>query len=307
MEIFNVVKSWFSLLPDITFSNILEIIILAFIIYEVLLLVKNSHAVTLLKGILVIIVFIILSALLQLDNILYILQNISTAAVIALVVIFQPELRKGLETIGKQSIVAKFVNIESKENEGMSDRTCKEISKAIFEMAKVKTGALIVIENAENLNDYVNTGIAIDGIVSAALLINIFEKNTPLHDGAVIIKGNKVVSATCYLPLSENESISKDLGTRHRAAIGMSEATDTTVLVVSEETGHISVAKDGHLSKIMSYEQLISILSVLTGELKQKQKEEKKLDEKHKAVDKGNALSTEGFELKQKGEHHGKD
>ena len=275
MEILKQVKSWFSLLPDITVSNVLEILILAFIIYEILLLVKNSHAITLLKGILVIFVFIILSVLLHLDNILYIMQIIAPTAVIALVVIFQPELRKGLETLGKQSIVPKFVNIENRDNQFMSEKSCREISKAVFEMAKVKTGALIVIENTEELNDYVNTGIDIDGIVSSALLINIFEKNTPLHDGAVIIKANKVVAATCYLPLSENESISKDLGTRHRAAIGMSEATDAVVLVVSEETGHISVANDGQLSRVTTYEQLDSTLKALSGELRREQKEEK--------------------------------
>jgi len=135
-------------------------------------------------------------------------------------------------------------------------------------MAKVKTGALIVIEHTEELSDYVNTGIRIDGIVTAALLINIFEKNTPLHDGAVIIKGNTVIAATCYLPLSDNESISKDLGTRHRAAIGMSEATDATIIVVSEETGHISIAKDGVLSRVMSYDHLTSSLKDLSAYLK---------------------------------------
>ena len=299
MEILSQIKSWFSLLPDFTISNALEILILAFIIYEVLLLVKNSHAVTLLKGILVIVLFIVISALLRLDNILYILQKISTAAVIALVVIFQPELRKGLETLGKQSIVAKFVNIESKENEIMSEKSCKEIAKAVFEMAKVKTGALIVVENAEALTDYLNTGIAVDGIVSSALLINIFEKNTPLHDGAVIIRGNKVAAATCYLPLSENESISKDLGTRHRAAIGMSEATDTTVLVVSEETGHISVAKDGELTRVTSYEQMISILMNLSSEQRKKLKEEKVRQEKIRKKEKNGKLSKTG-----KGEDH---
>lgn len=299
MEILSQIKSWFSLLPDFTISNALEILILAFIIYEVLLLVKNSHAVTLLKGILVIVLFIVISALLRLDNILYILQKISTAAVIALVVIFQPELRKGLETLGKQSIVAKFVNIESKENEIMSEKSCKEIAKAVFEMAKVKTGALIVVENAEALTDYLNTGIAVDGIVSSALLINIFEKNTPLHDGAVIIRGNKVAAATCYLPLSENESISKDLGTRHRAAIGMSEATDTTVIVVSEETGHISVAKDGELTRVTSYEQMISILMNLSSEQRKKLKEEKVRQEKIRKKEKNGKLPKTG-----KGEDH---
>jgi len=269
-NIINSVKGWFSLLPEFTLSNLLEVLIIAFVIYEILMLIRNSHAFSLLKGIGVIFVFTLLAAFLRLDNILFILQKISTVAVIALVVIFQPELRKGLETLGKQSFVSKFVSFESKDTSGMTEKTCKEISKAVFEMAKVKTGALIVIEHNEDLTDYVNTGIRINGIVTSALLINIFEKNTPLHDGAVIIKGNTVVAATCYLPLSDNDSISKDLGTRHRAAIGMSEATDTTVIVVSEETGHITLAKDGELTKVVSYDQLISSLKNLSTSLREK-------------------------------------
>jgi len=282
-DIINSVKSWFSLLPTFTFSNLLEVLIIAFLIYEILMLIRNSHAFALLKGIGVIVVFTLLAAILRLDTILYILQRISTVAVIAIVVIFQPELRKGLETIGKQSFVSKFVSFETRDTSGMTEKTCKEISKAVFEMAKVKTGALIVIEHQEDLSDYVNTGIRINGIVTSALLINIFEKNTPLHDGAVIIKGNTVVAATCYLPLSENDSISKDLGTRHRAAIGMSEATDSAVLVVSEETGHISIAIDGNLTKVMSYDHLISSLRNLSSSLKEKTVK-KKTDKKETTV-----------------------
>jgi len=262
------IQSWFSLLPDFTFTNFLEVLIIAFVIYEILLLVRTSHAIPLIKGIVVILLFTLLATVLHMDNILWIIQNISTVAVIALVVIFQPELRKGLETLGKQNFVSKLVSFESKDTIGMSDHTCIEISKAVFEMAKVKTGALIVIQHIENLQSYINTGIRIDGIVSAALLINIFEKNTPLHDGAVVIKGDKVIAATCYLPLSENDTISKDLGTRHRAAIGMSEATDSTILVVSEETGYISMANDGKLTRIMNYEQLNSELHRISASIK---------------------------------------
>lgn len=266
--LFTYIQSWFSLLPDFTFSNFLEVLIIAFVIYELLLMVKTSHAIPLIKGIAVILVFTLFAAALELDNILWIMQNISTVAVIALVVIFQPELRKGLEILGKQNLVTKLVSFEPKVDDWMSEKSCNEISKAVFEMAKVKTGALIVIQHVENLESYINTGIRIDGIVSAALLINIFEKNTPLHDGAVVINGNTVVAATCYLPLSDSDSISKDLGTRHRAAIGMTEATDTTVLVVSEETGHISMANEGKLTRITSYEQLNAELMRLAASIR---------------------------------------
>lgn len=275
-EIIVEIKKWFSLFPEFTMLNLLEVLIIAFIIYEIFLLIKNSHAIALIKGIVVIFFFTLLAVVLKLDNILWILQRFSTAAVIAVVVIFQPELRKGLEAIGNQRLVSKVINFEVKENESMSEETCKQITKAVFEMAKVKTGALIVIEHSEDLKDYISSGIMIEGKVSAALLINIFEKNTPLHDGAVIIRGNRVVAATCYLPLSENDSISKDLGTRHRAAIGMSEATDASILVVSEETGHISMACDGQLTRISSNEQLYLALENLSTDLKLKEKEARK-------------------------------
>lgn len=246
-------KSLLKPLPDFSALNLLEIFIIAFLIYKILILIKNSHAFSVLKGLFVIFIFTALAWLLHLDSILWIMEKVSGVAVLALVVIFQPELRKGLESLGNQAVVPKIVNFDS---ESMTASTAKEISKASFEMAKVKTGALIVIEQSEDLSKYIETGIRIDGNVTAALLINIFEKNTPLHDGAVIIKENKVLAATCYLPLSDDETISKDLGTRHRAAIGMSAATDSVVIVVSEETGHVSLAKNGVLTRIISQDHL---------------------------------------------------
>lgn len=255
------IKSFISLLPQISFMNVLEVLIIAFIIYEILVLIKKTKAMTLLKGILVILVFTVLAYVLRMNVILWLLERVSTIAVIALVVIFQPELRDALERLGKQSIVPKM--IMQQEDTGITVETTSEIAKAAFQMGRVKTGALIVIERSDGLDSSIRTGIAIDGIVSAALLINIFEKNTPLHDGAVIIRGNKVTAATCLLPLSDNLTISKDLGTRHRAAIGMSEINDSLTVVVSEETGSVSLAKDGILYRMSDYDQLMKELSVL--------------------------------------------
>ena len=255
------IKSFISLLPQISFMNVLEVLIIAFIIYEILVLIKKTKAMTLLKGILVILVFTVLAYVLRMNVILWLLERVSTIAVIAVVVIFQPELRDALERLGKQSIVPKMMM--QQEDTGITVETTSEIAKAAFQMGRVKTGALIVIERSDGLDSSIRTGIAIDGIVSSALLINIFEKNTPLHDGAVIIRGNKVTAATCLLPLSDNLTISKDLGTRHRAAIGMSEINDSLTVVVSEETGNVSLAKDGILYRMSDYDQLMKELSVL--------------------------------------------
>ena len=160
---------------------------------------------------------------------------------------FQPELRKALENLGGKNIFGSLFNIGRTEENKFSDRTIDELIKACYAMGKVKTGALIVIEDEILLNEYVRTGIDVDAILSSQLLINIFEKNTPLHDGAVIVRGNRVVSATCYLPLSDSLSLSKDLGTRHRAAVGISEVSDSMTIVVSEETGKVSVAMRGQI------------------------------------------------------------
>ncbi|MDO4808890.1 MAG: diadenylate cyclase CdaA [Eubacteriales bacterium] len=257
------IKGWLSLLPQFTFKNFAEVLILAFIIYEFLLLIQKSHAWTLLKGIIVILLFTFFAFIFKMDVILWILEKVSAVAVIAGIVIFQPELRDALERLGKQPIVPKMI-ITDEEN-GIDRNTISEISKAAFTMGRVKTGALMVIERIDDLQSWIDTGIKIDGEVTAALLINIFEKNTPLHDGAVIIRGTKVTAATCLLPLSDNMSISKDLGTRHRAAIGMSEKNDSYTVVVSEETGNVSLAKDGILYRMNDYDMLMKELSVLVA------------------------------------------
>lgn len=257
------IKGWLSLLPQFTFKNFAEVLILAFIIYEFLLLIQKSHAWTLLKGIIVILLFTFFAFIFKMDVILWILEKVSAVAVIAGIVIFQPELRDALERLGKQPIVPKLIMTD--EENGIDRNTISEISKAAFTMGRVKTGALMVIERKDDLQSWIDTGIKIDGEVTAALLINIFEKNTPLHDGAVIIRGTKVTAATCLLPLSDNMSISKDLGTRHRAAIGMSEKNDSYTVVVSEETGNVSLAKDGILYRMNDYDMLMKELSVLVA------------------------------------------
>ena len=257
------IKGWLSLLPQFTLKNFAEVLILAFIIYEFLLLIQKSHAWTLLKGIIVILLFTFFAFIFKMDVILWILEKVSAVAVIAGIVIFQPELRDALERLGKQPIVPKLIMTD--EENGIDRNTISEISKAAFTMGRVKTGALMVIERKDDLQSWIDTGIKIDGEVTAALLINIFEKNTPLHDGAVIIRGTKVTAATCLLPLSDNMSISKDLGTRHRAAIGMSEKNDSYTVVVSEETGNVSLAKDGILYRMNDYDMLMKELSVLVA------------------------------------------
>lgn len=254
--------SWIAFVPNMTLKNLLEIVIIAFVVYEVLVWIKNTRAWTLLKGILFICAFALAAAVLELDTILWLLGKASYIAITALLIIFQPELRRALEQLGSKNVLTGlFANDDGKVKETFSEKTINELTRACFEMGKVKTGALMVIEMETSLSDVERTGIEVDGIITSQLLINIFEHNTPLHDGAVVIRGNRVTAATCYLPLSDNMDISKDLGTRHRAAVGISEVTDSLTLVVSEETGRVSVASGGRLIRVSDAEQLREILS----------------------------------------------
>lgn len=262
VELLAEASSWLSLLPKISLGNLLEIVIISVLVYEILFWIKNTRAWTLLKGILVILLFAIGAAVLHLTTILWILKNTSAIMVTALLVIFQPELRKALEQLGSRNILSNILSLDDgKENLGFNDRTISELVRATFEMAKVKTGALMVIEREASLKEIERTGIEINGLVTSQLLINIFEHNTPLHDGAVVIRGNRIAAATCYLPLSDNMTISKDLGTRHRAAVGVSEVTDSITIVVSEETGRVSVAQQGMLTRIPDGESLRRLLA----------------------------------------------
>lgn len=239
-------------------GDALEILIIAFLVYYMLAWMKATRAWTLLKGLVVIAVFLLLAYFLEMNTIVWMAQNVLGFAVTALIIVMQPELRNALETLGKKNFLLSLGigNTSRGEHDMFSEKTIGEITKACVEMGKVRTGALIVIEQKESLKDYERTGIEVDGIVTSQLLINIFEHNTPLHDGAVLVRGNRVVSATCYLPLSDNMELSKDLGTRHRAGVGISEATDSLTIIVSEETGKISVAYEGRLERNLNAEEL---------------------------------------------------
>jgi diadenylate cyclase len=252
-------------LPVITVIDIVEIIIIAFLFYTILVWIKSTRAWMLFKGLMVILIFVLIAAVFQMSTILWLAEKTLNVGVIALVIIFQPELRRALEQLGRKNFLKGVAAIDfgKEQVEALSEKTMNEIIRACFEMGKVKTGALIVIEDTVILSEYERTGIAIDALVSNQLLLNIFEKNTPLHDGAIIVRGNRVISATCYLPLSDNMGLSKELGTRHRAAVGISEVSDSLTIVVSEETGGISVAMEGRLIRGLDQEGLRKQLKVL--------------------------------------------
>lgn len=236
------------------------------------------------KGIVVIAAFVAFAALFNMDTILWIVQNIIGIAATAVIVVLQPELRKALEELGRKNILSSIIPFETaKEGIGLfSDRTVNEIVKACIEMGRARTGALIVIENEQSLSEYERTGIEVDAIVSSQLLINIFEHNTPLHDGAVTIRKDRVTAATCYLPLTDSMNISKELGTRHRAGVGVSEVTDSLVIIVSEETGRISAAYQGGLERNLDGDKLRERLTKFQN---------KKMDEKKRITWKGKAKS----------------
>ena len=246
-------------LPYFTWSDIVEILLIAFFVYEFMLWIRNTRAYSLLKGILIVLAFIFIAFLLKMNTILWLVTNMAGYAITAVLIIFQPELRKALEELGHKKIVSSIIPFDSgnKEEDGyFSDKTINEIVRASFEMGAVKTGALIVIEEETILNEYARTGIYLDSLVSSQLLINIFEHNTPLHDGAIVIRGDRIVAATCYLPLSDNMALNKNLGTRHRAGVGISEVSDSFTIIVSEETGNVSVAKQGKLDVALTKDEL---------------------------------------------------
>ena len=250
--------------PQIHITDILEIIIISVLIYYVIIWFKNSRAWTLFKGIVVLAVFMLFAAVFELNTILWIFRNTISVGIIAIIVIFQPELRKGLEQLGQRNFITSLLdNNTNEKKERFSAKTVNELIKATFEMAKHKTGALIVIEQNVPLGEFERTGIPVDAVVSSQLLMNIFEHNTPLHDGAVIMRNNRIVAATCYLPLSDNMDINKELGTRHRAGIGISEVSDSMTIIVSEETGDVSIAVGGELFRGLDQDNLRKKLSYI--------------------------------------------
>ena len=255
-------------MPDMDISSLVEILIISFLFYHILIWIKNTRAWALLEGLVIILFFWLVAAYFRMTTILWLGKNILGFAVTAFIVVLQPELRKALEELGNKEIITNVLPFSGSKGEdnAFSSRTINEIVKACVEMGKVRTGALIVIECKQPLGDFERTGIEVDGLVTSQLLINIFEHNTPLHDGAVIIRGNRVTSATCYLPLSDNMSLDKNLGTRHRAGVGISEVTDAVTIIVSEETGKISVAYKGSLERNLDGDSLKARLQKLQPE-----------------------------------------
>lgn len=274
MDIIREVLDKMSFLSYIGIRDIIDILVVAFVLYKLLIWIKDTRTWALFKGVVIIILIAVLAYIFQLHTVWWIISNMITVGAMAVLVLFQPELRRALEQVGRGKFLGFMLSSENNNaSEGLSSETVESIAKATAQMAKVKTGALMVIERETKLGDIERTGIVIDAAVSSQLLINIFEKNTPLHDGAVVISNNRVSAATCFLPLSDSMEISKELGTRHRAAIGISEISDAMVVVVSEETGAISYVRNGNIKRGIDIDTLKKILNVT----KQKKRHDKKI------------------------------
>lgn len=248
----------------ISMADVLDIAIIAFVIYKISIWIKDTKAASLFKGIILIAAIAGVSVLLNLQTILWLVTNLFNVGIITMVVLFQPELRKVLEGIGRGRF-GPHMQISTEEIE--HNKAMTEIISAVLAMARVKTGALIVIENQGSLGEIEQTGVLLDAIMSRQLLLNIFEHNAPMHDGAVLVRKNRIAAASCILPLTETE-IGKELGTRHRAGVGVSESYDAIVLVVSEESGKISIANNGKLTRNVDKEKLEALL--MSGRSKRK-------------------------------------
>ncbi|WP_183108705.1 diadenylate cyclase CdaA [Thermohalobacter berrensis] len=245
---------------NIRIRDIIDIGIVAFAFYKIFMLIRETRAEQLVKGIIVLLIGTKVSEWLELFATNWILEKTMTVGVIALLIVFQPELRRALEYIGRTKFFTKsLIEIEDED----IDHIVEEIVEAVASLSRQKIGALIVIERETGLNEVTETGTKINGKISSGLLINIFIPNTPLHDGAVIIKDSTIKAAGCFLPLTENMNLSKDLGTRHRAALGITERSDSLAIIVSEETGVISIADNGKLSRYLDIKTLRQILKEL--------------------------------------------
>ncbi|SFL77799.1 diadenylate cyclase [Paenibacillus sp. 1_12] len=253
----------------INIKDIIDIVIVSYVIYKLILLVRGTRAIQLLKGIFVVVVTWALSTWFKLSTLQWMMNQMFTFGVLAVIIIFQPELRRALEQLGRGALFSRTPT----ETDTELNKRVGEVIKAVDYLARRKIGAIIVFERETGLNDYIESGIPIESHITSELLINIFIPNTPLHDGAVLVRNNRLMAAGCYLPLSENPFISKELGTRHRAAIGMSEVSDAVCVIVSEETGQISLALNGHIIRDIKEEAL---LSKLFEELKNKTKTKEK-------------------------------
>ncbi|MDD4237232.1 MAG: diadenylate cyclase CdaA [Desulfotomaculaceae bacterium] len=241
-------------------SSVIDIAIVAFVMYRIMLLIKGTRAVQLIKGLIVLLVLTAFSSFFNLNTANWLLKQAMTALVVALPVVFQPELRRALEKLGR----GRFLSTTTMTH-GETDppKVIAEISRSSTLLSKNKMGALMVLERETGLEEYIDTGVKIDGMVSAEFLVNIFIPKTPLHDGAVIIRGERVAAAACFLPLSENPSLTSDLGSRHRAGIGITEHSDAVAVIVSEETGSVALAVDGVLTRYLDEASLMDRLSSL--------------------------------------------
>ncbi len=254
-NIVSVFHKYFSI-TSVTVVDIIEIIIIAVLFYYILTWFRRTRAWSLFKGLILVLVLLMLAAIFNFNTILWIASRVLSVGVIGLIIIFQPELRHALESLGGRSIFRRFFTTDRGDKKRFSDKTMEEILRAVTDLSKDHTGALICIELDVPLSEYEHTGIDVDAVVSSELLENIFEDKTPLHDGAVIVRDDRIVAATCYLPMSNSRTLDKKYGTRHRAALGLSEATDSFTIVVSEETGAISVAYDSELKENMQIAEL---------------------------------------------------
>jgi len=242
--------------------------IVAYVIYKLLAFIRDTRARQLLKGIVILLVAWQISALVGLNAVNFILRNAMQVGILAILIVFQPEFRRALEQVGRSSISKWFGGTE--EQQTINRQTINEIARAAENLSKSRIGGLIVIEKDTKMGDIISTGVHLGADVTAELLVNIFVPKTPLHDGAVVIRDNKIEAAACFLPLSQNPQLSKELGTRHRAGLGMSEDSDAVVVIVSEETGRISVAQDGDLKVDLNVETLIKFLTSILDKQREK-------------------------------------
>ena len=253
------IEGFFDIISTITINDIIDILIVAYIFYRIFMFIKDTRAGQVLKGIILLLVATQISDIFKLHTLHWILVHSLDIGLIAAIIIFQPELRAGLEHIGRTQFKFFIKNSETL-SEKDSNKVIDEIIESLYSLSRQRIGALIIMERETKIGDIINTGTIIDSEISRQLLINIFIPNTPLHDGAVVIRENKIKAAACFLPLTQSKDLSKDLGTRHRAAIGISEVSDCISLVVSEETGDVSIAKAGKLYRNISKDRMASIL-----------------------------------------------
>jgi len=253
-------NKFFQLIYRISINDVVDILIVAYLFYKILRFIKDTRAEQLFKGVIILLVATQISGMLKLHTLYWILVKILEAGFILPFIIFQPELRAGLEHLGRNTNLFRFGTQAKSAYELNVEKVISEMLGAVYDMAGRKIGALLVLEGKTKLNEIVETGTEIDAKITKQILCNIFIPNTPLHDGAVIIRDGKIKSAACFLPLTQRKDLSKDLGTRHRAGIGVSEISDSLILIVSEETGHVSIARAGKIYRDVSKERLANIL-----------------------------------------------